>query len=175
MNNGLAILSASILLSALMPISEARAHRVLLQEWVSPDHRTTISSLRAQVWKEPGYDLWLHHLGHKPVVIDEYYRSVDVAWSPDSEYVAVTDWIGSNVADCYLVDVAKPESVFSVTSAVPSLPESPDNSHFYVSCKNWEGSRKIKVEVSGHTDESDSHEFDYRFVFDVNTHRMRRL
>jgi len=112
-------------------------------------------------------------MGHAPVVIDEYLRDVDVLWSADSKHVAVTDWIGSNMADCYVIDTLRPAKKISVTATLPKLEEDIANSHFYVSCKNWLSLSKIAVEASGHTDYSPSHQFTHRFVFNVKTDQIR--
>jgi hypothetical protein len=112
-------------------------------------------------------------MGQAPVVIDEYLRDVDVLWSADSRHVAVTDWIGSNVADCYVVDTLRPVKKISVSATLPKLKEDIANSHFYVSCKDWLSLKTIAVEAAGHTDYSPYHDFTHRFVLDVETNRVR--
>jgi hypothetical protein len=43
-----------------------------------------------------------------------YGRTIDVAWAPDSKKLFVTNWIGSNVADCEGFDVKDPSKIHSV-------------------------------------------------------------
>jgi len=144
-----------------------------VRRWVSPNRQFTISSVAGHRADDlPPYELSLLRPDGKPVLIDEYYRAVDVLWSPDSGHVAVTDWIGSNVADCLVVDPRRPESPVSITAAVPKLDVDLKNSHSYVSCGNWLSPRTIAVRVSGHTDYPPYSEFDYRFVYDAETGRL---
>lgn len=157
---------------AYVPLSHAADSRV--QSWISPDQNVTLSSTRFGGEDDAGYRLTLVRKGHQPVVVDEYLRSVDVLWSPDSQYVAVTDWVGSNVADCYVIDTVHPELKTSVTTALPKLPEDVPNSHFYVSCARWRGPKSIVVEVSGHTDSAPVHEFEYHFALDLVTGLVTR-
>jgi hypothetical protein len=153
------------------PLASAADDRVRI--WVSPDQSVTLSSIKAEIGGYPVYQLRLTRLGQAPVVIDEYLRDVDVLWSADSKYVAVTDWIGSNVADCYVVDTLRPAKKMSVTATLPKLDEDIADSHFYVSCKNWLSLKTIAVEAAGHTDYSPFHDFTYHFVLDVETNQVR--
>ncbi len=99
-------------------------------------------------------------------------RDIDVYWSPDSRYVAVTDWIGSNAADCYVVAVTAPNTRFSVADAVPKLPIDVQNAHFYVSCNGWQSPGHLWIMVSGHTDYPPLHDFRYEFTYTVTTHHI---
>lgn len=152
------------------PLASAADDRVRI--WVSPDKSVTLSSIKAEIDGDPGYQLRLIRMGQAPIVIDEYFRDVDVLWSADSKHVAVTDWIGSNVADCYVVDPLKPAKKISVSATLPKLEEDIANSHFYVSCKNWLSLKTIAVEASGHTDYPPYHDFTYRFILDVGTDQV---
>jgi len=152
--------------TAIMHLSIAMAADNRVRTWVSPDRKVTLSSVKEGGADDLGYQLLLIRAGHEPVVVDEYLRDVDVLWSPDSNYVAITDWIGSNVADCYVIDVAAPRNKMSVTDRLPKLREAAI-SHFYVSCTRWLNARKIAVQVEGHTDDTPSYDFNYPFVFDI--------
>lgn len=152
---------------AYVPLALAADSRV--RSWVSPDHRATLSSVKLRRNDDLGYQLTLMRVGRAPVIVDEYLRSVDVLWSADSKYVAITDWIGSNVADCLVVDTTRPEKKINVATMLPKIQEDIPNSHFYVSCKRWNGQGTIAVEAAGHTDYPPSHDFKYRFVLDVPT------
>ncbi len=153
---------------------QAAAADKRVRNWPSPDQRLTLSSEAVGGDEEPEYQLLLQRPAHPPVVIDTFLRDIDVAWNPDSAYVAVTNWIGSNVADCYLIDITKPTRRLSMGRNVPKLPESPENSHFYVSCGQWLDNAQIQVRVSGHTDTPPYHEFAYDFVFDVTQNHLRK-
>jgi hypothetical protein len=141
-----------------------------VRQWVSPDRQVTVSSVVGH--QQDGitqYELSLARAGQKPVLIDEYIRSVDVSFTSDSKYVAVTDWIGSNVADCYVIDTNTPKNPVSITGKLPKLQENLNGSHAYIACGNWLSATTIDVRVSGHTDDPPFHDFDYRFVYDVES------
>jgi len=171
----------TLYLRSTLPVAAFIAHLPLamaadtrIREWVSPDHQARVSSVAIGSESSPEFQLRLTRKGYPAVIIDDYVRNVDMTWSPDSRYIALTDWMLSNVADCYIINVAKPDSRQSVAQAVPKLREDPANSHFYVSCQHWKNSRQIEVRVAGHTDDPSVHEFEYRFVYNVETHMMTR-
>jgi hypothetical protein len=152
--------------------SEAADERV--RRWVSPDQEITLSSTAGH--HEDGlteYELRLIRSGHKPMLIDKYFRSVDVLWNSDSQYVAINDWIGSNIADCFIVNTRKPKTKISVATLVPKLEEDLRNSHTYVSCESWQSPSEVSVRVFGHTDYVPYHEFDYRFALDVSGRQLK--
>jgi hypothetical protein len=173
-SDALIMLSRFCLLALAAYLPVAHAADSLVRSWVSPDHKVTLNSTKLGGEDELEYRLTLVRRGYEPVVVDEYLRDVDVLWSPDSRYVAVTDWIGSNVADCYVIDTVRPEKKISVTEKLPKLAENVGNSHFYVSCQRWVGSKTIVVEASGHTDYAPSHEFAYHFTLDLVTGAVTR-
>jgi hypothetical protein len=129
--------------------------------------KVKLNSVSVGTNEAPEYQLRLSRFDSAPVLIDTYMRDVDVAWSADSKYVAVTDWIGSNVADCLVVDTVGKQAPVSVMSTLPRLMKRLHDAHVYVSCTGWQTATRVRVKVFGHTDSGPSHDFDYRFVYDV--------
>jgi hypothetical protein len=118
------------------------------------------------------YALTLERAGHAPIRIHPFERDVDVYWDTDSRHFAVTDFEGSNVADCFLYDVQAPWRAISIGEALPALPESAANAHFYVRCEGWQGDRQLRVVVTGHTDIAPAYAFAYRFLYDIGNRHV---
>ncbi len=138
----------------------------------SPDHRARLSSVAVGSPDEPHYRLWLSIDHANRIALDDYIRDVDVSWSADSRYLAFTDWIVSNVADCHLVDITEPRDRRIMAAALPALPFHVLTLHFYVSCRGWTDPRHVSVRVTGHTDDPPLHAFDYAFSYDALSRRM---
>ena len=109
-----------------------------------------------------------------------FLRSVNGSWSPGGENFFVNDYTGSNVTDCLVPqsDMGR-FSLVSLTQLLAnqrrngaqdrlaSIVESPDNSHFYLTCRRWIDNDVIEVSVRGYTDESREtvREFAYNFRY----------
>lgn len=109
-------------------------------------------------------------------------RNMDVGWSPDGRRIFLQDNLGSNIADCYVLDrtakAIRGVSLFKIIQRTPGRPtgaEDPAASHYYVRCDRWRSSHQIAGAVSGHTDSTPSHAFDHRFVYDARTGRVTWL
>jgi hypothetical protein len=85
--------------------------------------------------------LVLKRVGRPPIRIRLFERDVDIYCHANSRYVAVTDWQVSKAADCFLYDVRHPWKAASISAALPPVPESGANSHFYVTCDSWQTTR----------------------------------
>jgi len=167
----------AVLVALLACVPDAQAKDSRIREYVSPDGKTRLSAVAvesADTEAVPEFDLRLSRQGQPTITIDTFGRDIDVYWRSDSKYVAVTDWISSNVADCYVVAVNAPDLRSSMSRSVPKLPENGGNSHYYVSCQGWESPRRLRVMVSGHTDYLPFHDFNYKLIYDLETHRMTR-
>jgi hypothetical protein len=119
-----------------------------------------------------------------------FLRSVTGSWAPSGEHFFVNDYIGSNVTDCLVSQtVADRLSLVSLTellasqrqngagNQLASITESPDNSHFYLTCSRWIGSDAIKVSVRGYTDETREsiREFAYDLRYVRPSRRLERV
>jgi len=96
-----------------------------------------------------------------------FLRSVTGSWSPSGENFFVNDYIGSNVTDCLVSQIGADRlSLASLTEQLArqgrnaaggrlaSIAESPDNSHFYLTCRRWISNDVIEISIRGYTDES---------------------
>jgi hypothetical protein len=117
--------------------------------------------------------------GHE-TLLDTFIRSVMVLWSPSGNQLFVNDYIGSNIADCLIVQTAveplKPVSLQDLvvkSPGRPSAPETPDQSHYAALCKRWVTDTRLAGSVSGHVDGGhDAHAFDHPLVYDVGADRV---
>lgn len=156
--------------------AEDKANDVPGKESQSPDQRSSL------LWKRIGpadghknqWALALKRLDGMPVRIRTLDRSVSVLLHKDSRQFAVTDDIGSNIGDCYLYGIAKPSLLAIVSAALPPLPQSAANAHFYVTCDRWLSADQIAVTVSGHTNTAPCRNFNYRFNYDLGTREAVR-
>ncbi len=117
--------------------------------------------------------------------IDTFTRNADVSWSPHGDYLVVTDWIGSNVADCLAVTPspsgARKRSMTSVVVSRGFRNISRDirgGLHVYVSCGRWVSPSRVQVEVEGNEncDPGSSgcppREFDHFLIYDFRSGRL---
>ena len=102
----------------------------------------------------------------------------------------VNDYIGSNVSDCLVAQSRSGQfSLMSLTQLLASqgansapvghgsIFESPNNSHFYLTCLRWIGNDAIDVSVRGYTDETREsiREFAYSFRYSRRSGTLERV
>ncbi len=85
----------------------------------------------------------------------DFDRYVEVAWSPNSQAFFVTDYAGSDQANCFVFKFP-PLSRMDVTPRLLQL--SPEknlfkNHHLYIKCTRWKDARHVEVDVSGYGDQ----------------------
>lgn len=141
----------------------------ILKTWPSPDGKAKV------VWDRIGpsdgdadqYALTLVRPGSKPLRLRTFGRSMDVTWSTSGKFIAFTDYIGSNVGDCYIVDIAKPASRVDMWDLIPNIPNLADADTFVI-CGDWITKDEVSVRVTGHIDTPGGGDFDYRYGYDVS-------
>lgn len=142
-----------------------------LKTWPSPKGGTVIVQ---ELVGAPGdieqYALSVRRGSEHAREIFRFGRGVNVIWSPDNHHVAVTNYVGSNVATCSIFDIHNLDHNLRV-----NLPKSADfsDAHVYVTCGSWNGSYKVRVEVTGHTDTPPTREFDYHLIYDIRRMTLR--
>lgn len=119
-----------------------------------------------------------------------FLRSVTGSWSPGGENFFVNDYIGSNVTDCRVsqtdVDMLSLVSLTELLASqrqngagdlLASIAESPDNSHFYLTCSRWIANDTVEVSVRGYTDETREsiREFAYDLRYVRSSQRLERV
>jgi hypothetical protein len=165
-------LPAILFLAVLAGTRGSKAEQDIIKEWPSPDGNAKV------IWERIGpvdgkteqYALTLIHSGMKPVRLEAFWRDVDLMWSADNKTIVFTDYIGSNVADCYVIDAKQPTKRVDIADLVPNLPKFSD-AHVYVMCDDWKSSNEVDVRVAGQIDVG-GREFDYRYVYNLSTNRL---
>jgi hypothetical protein len=131
------------------------------------------------------YSLRLESPGRKPREIDVFVRGVDVSWSASGDHFFVTDYIGSNVADCYVFHPnTKGPNEVSLTTVLTKQFREVNRlmgavDHSYVGCKEWIAPNTIRAIADGHGDNTIKSriwtEFHYTFDYDVVTGKMTKV
>ncbi len=98
----------------------------------------------------------------------DYGRHVEVLWNPNSTLFAVTDYAGSNVAECVVFSTQNSSPPQNVGDALQStlrnskeIASLRDSMHIYWAAVRWTSPHALIVRVFGHTDVNPSHEFEY--------------
>jgi hypothetical protein len=114
--------------------------------------------------------------------IDTFGRHADVSWSPLGDRLVITNWIGSNVADCTVIrpsnSGARKQSFTSLITREHIRSVSRDIldvDHVYVSCGRWVAPGRVQVEVSGHgcnQASCTSRSFDHFLIYDFRSGRF---
>ena len=85
----------------------------------------------------------------------EYSRYVDVAWSPRGVWLFINDYAGSNLTDCYVLEVVNSKVVRRI-DIIEELRSSGYSSsklgalHLYVAGIRWQSENRLRLEVSGY-------------------------
>jgi len=90
----------------------------------------------------------------------DYGRDVEVLWNPNSTSFAITDYAGSNVAECLIFAVAGGEPINVTDQLQQGIKNARElavlrgNDHVYYAAVNWIDPRSLRVKVWGHGDVS---------------------
>jgi hypothetical protein len=137
---------------------------------ISPDLRWSIRCVTEE--QSDGYlhKLYLSRfLTNKEVAIYASGRNCDVLWSDDGERLAITDWLGSNVSEIYLIDVSLPTKAvpLAVNDVQKIVQKDELEGHCYYEALKWEAPHRLIIRIFGHTDENSSHGFAYYLSVDT--------
>jgi hypothetical protein len=130
-------------------------------------------------------EIWLHPLAEKgmqPFQLCEFARDADVLFSPDENWIAVNDFVGSNYFEIVLYkraptgryekskDGDPTGSAWALFKSKYDLPHvTEDLFHVYSAVKEWSpDSRSFVIVLWGHSD-SDHHVDDWLCTFDLQT------
>jgi len=146
------------------PVTELRA----------PNSELRVSYVDAGANADQSHDYSLHleYPDGRSEEIVVFTRSVDVAWSPSSDALSVTNQIGSNVADCYVITPGPQTKRISLTDVViqgrfPAPAWALQHSaHGSVACDGWTGPDTVHFVLEGSGGDSPNG-FHYAFVYDV--------
>jgi hypothetical protein len=137
----------------------------------------------AVTWERGGlsedkpHQLFLKNLANGSVSkLLDFHRSVDVLWSHDGQFVAVTDWTGSNISQVLLFQPGKKIPVNMVDEIYRLLGEQPEisgNDHVYFEALDWGISEELSFKVFGHGDHDRG---GFELLFEYNTSgRLKKI
>jgi hypothetical protein len=124
---------------------------------VSPDDRFAIVNVDSD--KEPYHTLYLEDRENqvRRKLLD-YGRSVEVLWNPESTLFAVTDYMGSNVSECFVLSTDPNQQRIDIQNEIQRRITNPpelaslQNDHVYYAAIAWTTPTTLKVKVWGHGD-----------------------
>jgi len=89
----------------------------------------------------------------------EYGRSVEVLWNPNGNAFAVTDYVGSNISECFVYSTSADEAPVNVADEIQHSIANPielasiqKNDHIYYAAVRWTSPQTLRVKVWGHGD-----------------------
>jgi hypothetical protein len=107
----------------------------------------------------------------KEFEIYRFDRSCDALWSKDSRYLALTDWLGSNVSEIFIVAIIPPFRAKAISEVVgntgPFLSKEEREGHIYYEALQWLDNSKLRIRAFGHTDVPPYNEFEHQFICDI--------
>jgi hypothetical protein len=120
----------------------------------SPDGTWQITN-EDPVGNEASHRLILRHEGGAGRTLYSYGRHLRVAWSPDSRRIAITDYVGSNVAECVVVDadtLHRTDVMADAARTSDRIARVLRNFHSYFECPGWVSPTVLRVRASGYGD-----------------------
>lgn len=111
----------------------------------------------------------------KKSLIMSYSRHVDVLWSPDSKFIIINNYIGSDNSDCILINrfsMKKLSMKYVITNGKNAPLRGNDDGHLYVTCDSWNDGRSFNILVRGYNGRN-SNVTNKIFVFDAYSKQLR--
>ena len=139
---------------------------------VSPDGLWSVHCVTAPSGAEPIHQLFLiRGKSATGVPIHATPRNCDVLWCSNGQRLAVTDHVGSNVSEIYLVDVSSPGQAqrLEIKNLDKIVPKDELEGHCYLEALRWGNSLHLEIRIFGHTDENPSREFAHHLEVDLVT------
>jgi hypothetical protein len=127
--------------------------------------------------KEPNHILTLGNIGTgSRSLIEAYGRSVDVSWSDDSRFLFVNDYVGSDLTECFTLDVKtmKKTKLNEILKKTINPYLGAIETHLYVTCADWHGKDEVFVAVDGYGDGAPNG-FHRSFSFNALTRKAREI
>ena len=150
---------------------------------VSPDGRYRLLNLRCSnpTQEERGALVLVETKGGARRTVYTYNREATALWSPDSQHVAVNDYIGSNVSQSLVLSVSGKAPPINVSERVLQAMSGDDirkADHLYVSVVRWRSGDELELIAFGHTSERENPTKGFCLCFSVTlegTVQQRRL
>jgi hypothetical protein len=107
----------------------------------------------------------------KEVEVYRFDRSCDALWSTNGHYLALTDWLGSNVSEILIVAAKTPFQTKPISEIVgnmgPFLSKEEREGHIYYEAMEWLDEGKLRIKVFGHTNVAPYNDFEHQFICDL--------
>jgi hypothetical protein len=101
--------------------------------------------------------------------IYHFDRYLTALWSPDSTTLALTDHLGSNVAESMIIDISAPQNQLSIDSLIfKTFPDDIWNIHYYVIGRRWLSPTVLEVGAEGHSDQPGL-PTEFKIIYQVTT------
>jgi hypothetical protein len=178
----LSLACALIVVFALSVVAQSRTAAPVsfpeaASEAVSPNGQFAVVNVDSDA--EPHHTLFLENRQTKArQKLMDYERHVEVLWNPNSTTLAVTDYAGSNIAECLLFSVSDPRQPENVADVLrKTIKNSKElailrkGGHTYWRAVRWTSPHTLVVKVWGHTDENPSQSFEYFHTYHANNGR----
>lgn len=120
------------------------------------------------------YSLWLQYPDGRAEGIVDFTRQVRVAWSPSGTALAVTNMIGTDTADCYVIIPGTKTQKISLTDIVLAgrfpVPAwaLQHSAHGAVTCDGWAAPDQLRFVLEGAGGDSPNG-FRYSFTYDLTS------
>lgn len=116
--------------------------------------------------------LWIEdNANHARKLVNNYERSLDVAWAPDGQRFFVNDNYGSNGSLAYVIDPAALKTTdlgMIVTKNDARAKVFLRTGHSYLKAENWLSSHELLVILSGHFDDPPPRAFNIQYRVNLN-------
>ena len=144
------------------------------QECRAPNSGATVEWREATASHE--HELWLRNHGTTERLLT-FDRRVDVLWSPDGAAIAITDYVGSNRADVWVLRLQSPGQRANVEEAFNRAFGRPlevyQNGHRYFVAQRWRSGTSLTFSISAY-DAEPGREYEATFRYDLDG-LVRRL
>jgi hypothetical protein len=138
----------------------------------SPDGKWTIACESPS--DASGHTLLLSPARGETIALHRFDRHVDAVWSPDSLRLAVTDWLGSDTSDVFIYTLTNLTHAVTVRQMLPrwAISDAELRGHCYFTATKWMDAHRLKVRVTGHTDEPPLRSIDRILIVDLASGRV---
>lgn len=120
---------------------------------------------------DPRHLILLKRNPGRSIELRRFDRSCDALWSLDSSRIAVTDWWASDRSDIFIYSIGDRISSRSVRNLFPTnaIPEVELGGHSYFEAVEWLSPCRLRIKISGHTDEAPVYLFECQFIVDLKS------
>lgn len=151
-HRSLRFIATGLMLMPLLANSAGASFPGAMISW-SPDKRWQASSVPPT--SDEGHRLNLKSsIDGSTREVLKFPRQIDLLWSPDSQTMAVTDYVGSDSSDCLIVDVVtlRMQSIAQAIQSSVLEPAIEGNHHSYVKCLKWLSKSIVEIRVQAYGD-----------------------